>query len=127
MRLAAGIAAGLLAAVAVFQISLTLGAPWGSAAWGGAHAGVLPNRLRVASLVAGVIVYPLLIIFVLASAGTINADWMPGTGEAGMWILTGFFALGTVANFASRSKKERIWGPVSMAIAVCCAVIAIGI
>lgn len=124
MRLAAGIAVGLLAAVAVFQISLALGAPWGSAAWGGAHASVLPNRLRVASLVVGVIVYPLLIIFVLASAGTITADWMPGTGKAGMWVLTGFFVLGTIANFASRSKQERMWGPVSLAIAVCCAAIA---
>jgi hypothetical protein len=44
-----------------------------------------------------------------------------------MWVLTGFFAIGSVANFASRSKKERIWGLVSLAIAVCCAIIAIGV
>jgi hypothetical protein len=127
MRLAAIVAVILLAGVAVFQIALALGAPFGSAAWGGNHAGVLPGRLRIASLVAGLIVYPLLIVFVLASAEVLTADWVPGTGKAGMWILTGFFALGTVANFASRSKQERIWGPVSLAIAVCCAVIAIGI
>lgn len=127
MRLAAIVAAVLLAVIVVFQISLALGAPLGSAAWGGTHPGVLPGRLRIASLVAGVLLYPFLILFVLVSAGVLTAPWVPGTGRVGMWVLTGFFALGTIANFASRSKKERIWGPVSLAIAVCCAIVAMGI
>ena len=38
--------------VAGFQIALALGAPWGRAAWGGAHEGRLPGKLRVASLVS---------------------------------------------------------------------------
>jgi hypothetical protein len=124
---AAIVAVVLLGVIAVFQISLALGVPWGSAAWGGAHPGVLPNRLRIASLVAGIVLYPLLILFVLASAEIFAVGWMPGTGKVGMWVLTGFFAIGIVANFASRSKKERIWGLVSLAIAVCCAIIAIGV
>lgn len=127
MRLAAIVAVVLLAIVAVFQISLAFGAPLGSAAWGGAHPRVLPGRLRIASLVAGVLLYPFLILFVLVSAGVLTAPWVPGTGQVGMWVLTGFFALGTIANFASRSKKERIWGPVSLAIAVGCAIIAVAI
>jgi hypothetical protein len=44
-----------------------------------------------------------------------------------MWVLAGFFALGALANFASRSKRERLWGPVSLAIAVCCGLIAAAI
>ncbi len=127
MRLAAIVAVVLLALIAVFRISLALGVPWGSAAWGGAHAGTLPMRLRIASLVAGLLLYPLLALFVLDSAEVITTAWVPGTGKVGMWVLTGFFAVGTIANFASRSKKERIWGPVSLAIAVCCAIIAIAI
>jgi hypothetical protein len=75
--------------------------------------------------VVGVVVYPLIGVFVLASAGLIEVDWMPGTGKAGMWVLTGFFGLGAIANFASRSKPERFWGPVSLAIAVCCGFIAV--
>jgi hypothetical protein len=43
-----------------------------------------------------------------------------------MWALTGFFALGAVANFASRSPIERIWGPVALGIAVCCGIVALG-
>ena len=126
MRFTAGVAVALLAVIALFQVSLALGAPWGSAAWGGAHPAALPGRLRIVSLVAGLLLYPFLILVVLVSAGELTAPWLPGTGVVGMWVLTGFFALGTIANFASRSQKERIWGPVSLAIAVCCAVIAIG-
>jgi hypothetical protein len=127
MRLAAIVAVVLLAVIAAFQVSLAVGAPWGSAAWGGSHVGVLPTRLRIASLVAGLFLYPLLILFVLDSAGVFTTTWVPRIGRAGMWVLTGFFAVGTIANIASRSKKERIWWPVSLAIAVCCAIIAVAI
>lgn len=124
MNLAAIVAVMSLAVVSVFQVALALGAPLGHAAWGGRHEGVLPPNLRIASGVAGVVVYPLVGLFVLASAGLISADWMPGTGKAGMWVLTGFLTLGAAANFASRSKAERYWGPVSLLIAACCGIIA---
>jgi hypothetical protein len=123
MRLAAVIATILLAIVALFQVALALGAPWGSAAWGGSNAGVLPRRLRIASGFAALVVYPLIALYVLASAGSIEVPWLP-TGATGMWVLAGFFTLGGVANLASRSKVERVWAPVSITIAVCCAVIA---
>jgi len=42
-------ALGLLTAVGGFQVALAAGLPWGRASWGGAHAGVLPTNLRVAS------------------------------------------------------------------------------
>jgi hypothetical protein len=127
MDLAAIVAAALLTMIAIFQIALALGAPLGEAAWGGRHQGVLPTGLRVASALAGIVIYPLIIVYVLVSAGLITAEWMPGTGAAGMWVLAGFFALGALANFASRSKRERLWGPVSLAIAVCCGLIATSI
>ena len=124
MEWSAVLAVVLLAVISVFQIALARGAPLGAAAWGGRQGGVLPYPLRIASGVAGLVVYPLISIFVLASAGLIEANWMPGTGPAGMWILTGFFGLGSLANFASRSRRERYWGPVSLAIAACCGFIA---
>jgi hypothetical protein len=124
MNLAASVAVVSLALVGVFQVALALGAPLGHAAWGGRHEGVLPTRLRMASGVAGLVVYPLMGLFVLASAGLLSPGWLPGTGKAGMWFLTGFFTLGALANFASRSKAERYWGPVSLLIAACCGFIA---
>ena len=124
MNVAAVIGVVLIGVVAVFQIALALGAPLGQAAWGGRNEGVLPIPLRVASGLAGVVVYPLVGLFVLASAGVVDAGWMPGTGQTAMWVLTGLFALGAMANFASRSRVERWWDPVSLLVAVCCGLIA---
>ena len=125
METAAIVAATLIGVVGVFQIALALGAPAGYAAWGGWHQGTLPTRLRVASGLVGFIACPALLVFVLATAMVIDANWVPGTGKVGMWILAGVFVLGSFANFASRSRRERYWGFVSLAIATCCAIVAI--
>ena len=127
MTVAAIVAVVLLMVIVVFQIALALGAPWGFAAWGGQHPGALPTRLRIASGVAALVIYPLIILVVLASAGLIEAAWLPGDGKIVMWSLAGLLALGALANFASRSPRERIWGPVALAVAICCAIIAAGI
>jgi hypothetical protein len=124
MEIAATVAVGLLVVVAVFQIALALGAPFGKAAWGGAHDGVLPTRLRAASAVVGLVVYPAVIALVLSASGAIDADLVPGRGGVTMWVLATIFLLGAIANAVSRSRVERWWVPVSLAIAICCAVIA---
>jgi hypothetical protein len=126
MTVAAIVAVVLLAVIVAFQAALSLGAPWGFAAWGGRHQGVLPRRLRIASGVAAVVIYPIIILVVLASAGLIDAGWLPVDRSIAMWVLAGLLALGALANFASRSPRERFWGPVALAIAICCAVIALG-
>jgi hypothetical protein len=125
MTFAAVVAVVLVTIVAVFQLALALGAPLGKAAWGGRNDSVLPTLLRIASGVAAIVIYPFIALYVLAAADLIDLEWLP-TGATGMWVLTGFFTLGTVANLASKSKAERVWAPVSLAIAVCCAIIAIG-
>lgn len=125
METAAWIAAFLIAVVAVFQLALAFGVPAGAAAWGGQNPGVLPTRLRVASFFVAVFFYPPIALFILSSAGVINT-WI-SLNSLWLWILSGFFLLGALANFASRSRVERWWGPVSLVIAVCCAVIALGV
>jgi hypothetical protein len=125
VEVAAIIGGILLGIVLVFQLALAAGAPWGSAAWGGQHPGVLPTNLRLSSLVVGLVVYPLLLVTVLSGGGLLDIPW-PDPGPATMWFLTGFFGLGTFANLASRSKVERIWVPVALGTAACCAVIALG-
>ena len=125
MEVAGIVAVVLLGVLAVFQVALALAAPLGQMAWGGRHEGVLPKRLRVASGVAGVLFYPLLVAVVLAASGWIVDGWLPGDGVAVMWILSVFFGLGTLVNAVSPSKPERIWSPVSLVMAICCAVIAL--
>lgn len=78
-------------------------------------------RFRVASGVAGIVVYPVIGVVVADSGGIVE---LGVGGNAVMWILSGLFTLGTVANAASRSPVERWWAPVSFAVAICCAVIA---
>ena len=126
MTIAAIVAVVLVGVVGLFQLALAAGAAWGSAAWGGRYDGVLPPSLRIASGVAAILIYPLIALYVLDSAGLIDLSWLPGT-RLGMWIAAAFFTVGAVANFASRSRIERIWGPVSLVIAVCSAIIALNL
>lgn len=100
----------MLVVVASFQAALALGAPWGVAAWGGAHAGVLPDDLRWSSAVA-VPVYLVLVGFVASRRG----------GRARRPLLTGLsvlFMVGAVMNAASPSWVERLtWAPQAAVLA----------
>ena len=127
VNLAALVAVVFLVLVWAFQVGLAAGAPWGAAAWGGRNAGRLPRGLRVASALAAAVLYPLLILYVLSSAAIVKVPWLPGTGSAAMWVLAVVFAVGTLMNAISPSRVERVWAPVSLVIAVCCAVIALGV
>jgi len=94
----------ILAALAVFQLALALGAPLGRFAWGGAHR-VLPARLRIGSLVS-IVIYAVIAVLALDRTGLI--DVVPdGVSAVGMWIVFGYFVLGIVMNALSRSKPER--------------------
>ena len=124
---AAILAVVLLVAITAFQLALAFGAPWGAAAWGGQSPGVLPTRLRIASGVVAVVVYPLTIALVLAAAGMIDDGWLPVDGTLIMWVLAGLLGVGAVMNFVSPSRPERNWGAVALTIALCCVIIALGV
>jgi hypothetical protein len=120
---AAVIAALLLAIVAVFQLLLAAGLPLGRAAWGGEHR-VLPPKLRAGSAAAAL---------VLAAAGWVvlaRADLAgPGTQSTAIrlatWVFTGFFALNTLGNLASRSRIERaVMTPATLLLVACFIVVA---
>jgi hypothetical protein len=102
---------------------LALGAPWGYAAWGGAHR-VLPNRLRLASAIAAV-VWVAGALIVLGRAGY-DVVSLPGFVERwGSWLFVGLLVVGTVMNAASSSRWERfIWAPVSAVLAVATFIVA---
>jgi len=126
MEVLAIIAVVLLVVLMLFQLALARGAPWGVAAYGGTWPGVLPKGLRINSLVFGAVIYPLAIAYVLDAGDVAASTWLPGPRTVVMWVLVAFFALGAIANFASRSKIERFWGPAATTIAVCCLLIALG-
>lgn len=105
-------AAGLLSVVGIFQVALAAGAPWGAAAWGGAHPGVLPDNLRVSSAVSAVVYGTLAVVTATALAGP-TARRRILTGAAGL------MAVGTLMNLASPSLVEKaLWSPVAASLAV---------
>jgi hypothetical protein len=123
-RLAGGLAAAGFVLVAAFQAALTLGAPWGRAAWGGAHRR-MPGGLRVASAVA-VVLWLAAALVVLARAGY---DWSPIPSDVarwGTWVLFGLLVVGTLMNLASRSRPERlIQTPIAAVLATLCLLVAL--
>jgi hypothetical protein len=123
-RSAAVLAAVGFLLVACFQVALALGAPWGKAAWGGAHER-LPNRLRIASSFA-VVLWLLAALMVLTRAGY---DWAPlpfSVARWGTWVLFGMLLLGTLMNLASRSRLERlIQAPVAAILSILCLLVAL--
>ena len=95
----------LLAALAVFQLLLIAGMPWGRLAWGGQHV-VLPARFRAGSAVS-IVIYALVAVLFLCVAGLLSL--LPrGFVEVAIWVLVGYFALGILLNAISRSRPERL-------------------
>jgi hypothetical protein len=119
---AAIVATVLLAALAVLQICVACGAPWGRLVWGGQHR-VLPRRLRIASAVS-VALYAAFAGILLARADVIPGGSVPV--EVATWILFGYFTLGILANLASRSRAERFtMTPTCLALALLTLVVAL--
>ena len=121
---AAVVACVLLAALTVFQLLLVAGRPLGRFAWGGRHE-VLPRGLRIGSAVS-VVSYAVIALVILQPAGRI-AVLPEAVADVGIWVLTGYFAVGVVLNSISRSRPERLlMTPVAIVLAVCCLLVAIG-
>jgi hypothetical protein len=121
---AAVAATALLLLLALFQLLLAVGVPWGRAAWRGAHR-VLPKNLRWASLAA---------VPVLFFAGWVvlaRSDLVaPGSGPLSIRILTWafavYFSLNTIGNLGSKSSLEKwLMTPVAVVLAVCCFAVAL--
>ena len=121
---AALFATTLLLFLAVFQLLLAAGVPWGRAAWHGAHR-VLPKRLRWASL-AAVPVLLLAGLVVLARSDLVGPGSSPLPIRILAWSFAVFFGLNTVGNLSSKSSIERwLMTPVAFVLAACFLAVAL--
>ncbi len=107
----------VLGLLAVFQLALAVGVPWGRFAWGGQHAGVLPTGYRIGSVIAAIVVAGIGLI-ALDLAGIV--DVLPnGVAQVLAWVAFGLFALSLILNGISRSRLERYtMTPVALVLAV---------
>jgi hypothetical protein len=120
---AAVLTAGCLT-VAGFQVALTLGAPLGAAALGGANDGQLPDGLRVVTALASV-VWLFAAIVVSARGGLAPYPVSGSVSRVGTWVLVWLLGAGTLMNFASSSAWERLgWGPFTLGMFVLALVLA---
>lgn len=110
--------------LAVFQLGLALGAPYGFLAWGGAEPGRLsPLRRGMSFLSCG-----LMALFVLAFGQALGLWAVLGDGRL-VWIFAAgaaLFALSTLGNSVSASRWERLHGvPLALALTMSCALCAL--
>jgi hypothetical protein len=114
----------VLGLLALFQLALAFGVPWGSFAWGGQHEGVLPVGYRIGSGVS-ILIYGFIALIALDRSGVVDVLPDAFTNPA-MWVVFGFFVLSILMNAASRSKKERYtMTPVVVALAAMAFFIAV--
>ena len=123
---AAAVGAALLGVVALLQLALAIGAPYGQHVWGGrSETEVLPAGLRVASAI-GALVLVWMATVILARADVIKAKPVP-TGWLGRttWGITALMVLNTLGNVASESTFEQtVFTPITAVIAILSAVVA---
>lgn len=115
----------LLGLLAVFQLALAAGAPFGRFAWGG-QSRVLPLRLRIGSVVS-IVIYALIAAVLLERAGLIHLLGAAGFVQVAAWVVFAYFALGILMNAISRSKPERYtMTPVTIVLAGLSLLVALG-
>lgn len=96
----------LFLVIAVIQLLLTIGLPWGEITMGGYHKGKLPGKLRVLSLLS------VFILFFFSTVTLHHAEVIatrlsfPFTTIM-IWFIAAFLGLNMIANLFSKSPKEK--------------------
>jgi hypothetical protein len=117
------VACGILALLALFQLALIAGAPFGDFAWGG-HNEVLPARGRVNSAVA-IVVYALFALIILNAVGRVDV-LSTLVGTIATYVVAAFFFVNFVVSAVSPSPKERaLMSPVNLLLAALCLFVAV--
>jgi hypothetical protein len=115
----------LSSGVALFQLALALGVPWGAYAMGGAFPGQYPPAMRVEA-VFGIAVLGLMAAVVLSRAGLVLPRWSRASRWL-IWVIVAYGVFGLVLNLITPSVVERaIWAPVAFLLLACSVAVATG-
>jgi hypothetical protein len=99
--------------LALFQLALALGAPWGHLAMGGRFPGRFPPPMRIAALVQ-IAIYLALAAMVFARAKVALPDLFD-ISRIAIWVVVAMMTLAVVLNLITPSKWERrLWAPVAI-------------
>ena len=123
------LAAVLIGGVAVFQVALAAGAPYGEAVFGGkapTNDGVLTTPFRILAVVQGLVLVAL--GWVLLARTEVAGITLPtgGTPSWLIWTILGFLVLNTLGNFSAPHPIERwVMGPITLVLSGLTLVIAL--
>jgi hypothetical protein len=113
--------------LALFQIALALGAPWGAHVFGGravAEDGTSSGKWRAASA-AGSVVLLLFGWVILARGGVVESSIDDTLLTVLSWMVVAYMAINAAMNFASKDLLERwLFGSVTVVLVVLCSVVA---
>lgn len=108
----------LLVAVAVMEILLTCGLPLGEFTMGGRHR-ILPALYRI--FAASSVIIQIFGAAMILQGGGVMDMWFPEKViKIICFVFAGFFAVNTVMNLISPSKKERYVMTPLAAVEACC-------
>jgi hypothetical protein len=123
----AAICAVLFGSLALFQLSLALGARAGQIVFGGRVAdadGRLPQKWRAVSGIAAIILFGFALV-VLARAGVVETSIDQRYLTVATWAIVAYMAIDSAANLASKNFVERyVMGGVSLVLVVLCSIVA---
>lgn len=120
---AARIFTALVFLVAIFQVALALGAPWGKLTWGGRFPGQLPGYMRGVAIISAVLLIACALVVVIR-AGALLPEGQPVSRKL-VWVVVAYCVLAVVANTFTPSRWERIvWLPVVLTMLICSLIVA---
>lgn len=109
--------------LAVFQMLLAAGLPYGAAAYGGTNT-VLPSRLRWGSGISSALFCGAFYV-VLGEADLFGVAGRATFINVAIWIFVAIFGLSATANIASHSRWERrLMAPIALVLTACCTILA---
>jgi hypothetical protein len=124
----ATVAAVLFGAMALFQLALAVGAPWGAFAYGGRAArddGTLVPAYRLSSAVAAVMLV-LFAVVILTRGGVIGSSGDSTLVTVMSWVIVAFMAINTPMNLLGKHWIERfVFGAITVVLVVLCAIVAV--
>ena len=123
VRAAAIVYAVTSALVALFQLAIAAGAPWGAYTMGGRFPGPVPPAMRLAVLAQALLI-AVLVCVVLARADVIHTGGLRRARRL-VWGVVGLSAVSLVLNLLTPSGGERaLWAPVAAVLLVTSTVVA---
>lgn len=123
------LAAVLIGGVAVFQVALAAGTPYGGAVFGGkapTNDGVLTTPFRILAAVQALVLVAL--GWVLLARTEVAGITLPAGGTPSwlIWAILGFLVLNTLGNFSAPHPIERwVMGPITLVLSGLTLVIAL--